>query len=65
MTDWAVVIIIGLVLFAAFLCLVWRWWYKRFMVAGGGGLALISIQYSETSQMIADTILLPLMFMKE
>jgi len=35
------------------------------MVAGGGGLALISIQYSETSQMIADTILLPLMFMKE
>ena len=65
MIDWAVVIVIGFVLFCIALFMVWLWWFKKYVLAGSGGLMLIGFQYNETVQMIADTILLPFTFMKE
>ena len=65
MTDWAVVIVIGFVLFCIALIMVWLWWFKKYVLAGSGGLMLIGFQYNETVQMIGDTILLPFTFMKE
>ena len=65
MIDWAVVIVIGFVLFCIALIMVWLWWFKKYVLAGSGGLMLIGFQYIETVQMIADTILLPFTFMKE
>jgi hypothetical protein len=63
-------VLIWLVIALGFLCLVGlmaalRRWIRKYPYLAFGGPLAASIQYSETFQMIADTVLLPFFFLRE
>jgi hypothetical protein len=59
---------LGVLIFAGWMLII-RWWEQKYYrpnyLAASGGLMLNSIQYSETGQMIADTVLIPFAFFHE